>query len=475
MRQPEKHEFNAATPAIVAITRSGTALIESRSKQMQTSTTPSRLRRQRGFSQTVAIVVLLVIGVALGAWILSMDKGRSVQAGDDDDGPRRGRPAASAANGKATDGKAADGKAMDDKADANDKADAKAGTPRAARIDLDDAQVKASAIAVEQAGPAHITAMVQFPGEIMLNDERTVHVVARVPGVAESVHVSTGQQVKKGQLLAILSSQQMSDQRSQLLAARKRLDFATAVHEREKKLFEQKITAEQDYLQATQALREAEIELENARQKLSAIGVGTQVTPGSSLNRFELRAAHDGLVVQRDLAVGEAVKEDTPVFTIADLSTVWAEVHIPAKDLPAVQVGSKLTVKATAFDAQTTGSVAFIGALVGEQTRMAKARIVLANPKGLWRPGLFVTVEARAGDAEVPVAVDHEAIQSLGTQPVVFVRDDKGFVARPVVTGRSDGRRIEITQGLQPGVRYAARGSYILKSELSKLASEEGY
>ncbi len=459
---------------------------------MQTSRQTTNLRHQRGFSQKSAIAVLLVAAIATGGWILSLDKGRSVKAGDDDDGSRRTATAAKAGNGKAA---AHSQNGDDDKDDAKGNANGNAsgnanggtpgaaqataagqpGAPHAARVDLTEAQVKTSAIAVELAGPARIASLVEFPGEIMLNDERTVHVVARVPGVAESVHVSTGQQVKKGQLLAIFSSQQMSDQRSQLLAARKRLDFAQGVYEREKKLFEQKITAEQDYRQATQALREAEIELENAKQKLSAIGVGADVTQGSSLNRFELRAAHDGLVVQRDLSVGEAVKEDTPVFTIADLSTVWAEVHIPAKDLPAVQVGSKLLVKATAFDAQTSGSVAFIGALVGEQTRMAKARIVLANPKGLWRPGLFVTVEAKASDAEVPVAVDSEAIQSLGTQAVVFVRDDKGFVARPVQAGRTDGKRIEVLRGLAAGERYAARGSYILKSELSKLASEEGY
>ncbi len=427
----------------------------------------SHRHRQRGFSQKAAIAVLLLLGLATGAWILSLEKGRNVHTGDDDDSPRR-TPAEVRADKKA----GGDDDAKDNSAGADKP---KAAISGATRIDLTEAQIKASSIAVEQAGAARIASLVQFPGEIMLNDERTVHVVARVPGVAESVHVSTGQQVKRGQLLAILSSPQMSEQRSQLLAAQKRLGFASSVYEREKKLWEQKITAEQDYLQASQALREAEIELENARQKLAAIGVGTQVAPGSSLNRFELRAAHDGLVVQRDLAVGEAVKEDTPVFTIADLSTVWAEVHIPAKDLPRIQVGSKVMVKATAFDAQTTGNVAFIGALVGEQTRMAKARIVLANPKGLWRPGLFVTIEVRADDAELPVTIDTEAIQSLGTQQVVFVRDDKGFVARPVSLGRSDGKRIEVLQGLAAGTRYAARGSYILKSELSKLASEEGY
>jgi cobalt-zinc-cadmium efflux system membrane fusion protein len=134
-----------------------------------------------------------------------------------------------------------------------------------------------------------------------------------------------------------------------------------------------------------------------------------------------------------------------------------------------------LTVRATAFEAKAMGTVAFVGALVGEQTRMAKARILLANPQGAWRPGLFVTVEVNASDVQVPVAVDSEAIQTLGTQPVVFIRNENSFVPRAVKLGMTDGRSIEIIEGLPPGTRYAGKGSYILKSELSKLASEDGY
>lgn len=302
-----------------------------------------------------------------------------------------------------------------------------------------------------------------------------MHVVPRVAGIVESVLVSTGQSVKKGQLLAVLSSQLVSEQRSNLQMAERRLEHASSILEREKRLWEQKISAEQDYLQAQHSVQEGEIDLENAKQKLAALGVGKGVGKGGAMNRFELRAAYDGLVVERSLSIGEAVKEDTPIFTIADMSTVWAEVHIPAKDVPLFHVGDKVTLRATAFDAQTSGTVAFLGALVGEQTRMAKARILVANPKGTWRPGLFVNVEVKATDAEVPVAVQTDALQTLGTQQVVFVRDGQKFVARPVVLGRNDGVSVEIVQGLPAGARYAARNSYIIKSEMSKLASEEGY
>ncbi len=404
-------------------------------------------KSQGGISRTqwLVIIAVVIVGAALAFLILTTRK--QVDANPfDDDGPR---PAAAAT----------------------------AAAPREMNyVLMDDAQIKSSDIHIASAGPLAISTILQFPGEIQINDDRTVHVVPRVSGVAEAVLVSTGQIVKKGQTLAVFSSQTISEQRSALQTAQKRLSLANTIYQREKTLWEQKITAEQDYLQALQSLREAEIAVDNAQQKLSALGVILNTTSNSgSLNRFELHAPYDGLVVERNLSVGEAVKEDTPIFTISDLSTVWAEVHIPAKDLPHVRMGDKVTLRATAFDAQTTGTVAFIGALVGELTRMAKARIVLANPQGAWRPGLFVSVEVKAPEVRVPIAIETDALQTLGTQQVVFVRTDTGFKAHPVKIGLNDGKHMEVLEGLATGARYAAKGSYILKSELSKLTTEDGY
>ena len=395
-----------------------------------------------GKRQWLAVILILAVGVLLAALILTQDK-KTVRKRDDD-GPSPAK--------------------MESKSKPQQEA---------AHVMMDDDQVRASGIAIAAAGAIQIASVVQFPGEVQLNDDRTVHVVPRVPGIAEAVLVNTGQNVRKGQTLAVFSSQVISEQRSALQSAQKRQSFALTVYEREKKLWEQKITAEQDFLQAQVALREAEIAVENAQQKLNALGVTGG--SGTGLNRFELRAPYDGLVVERKLSVGEAVKEDTPIMTISDMSAVWVEVSIPAKDLPLMRVGAKVLVRATAFDAKATGTVAFVGALVGEQTRMARARIVLANPQGAWRPGLFVNVEVNSANLQVPVAVESEAIQTLGNRQVVFVREEKRFVPRSVKLGISDGKYIEVLEGLPPGTRYAAQGSYIIKSELTKLTSEEGY
>jgi len=270
------------------------------------------------------------------------------------------------------------------------------------KVELSDAQVQAAAITIQKAAPARIRTAVQLPGEIRFNEDRTAHVVPRLAGVVESVPANLGQTVKKGQILAVIASTGLSEQRSELLSAQKRLALAKSTYEREKRLWEEKISAEQDYLQAKQVLQEAEIAMANAQQKLVALGASPQAT--GALNRYEIRAPFDGMVVEKHIALGEAVKEDASIFTVSDLSSVWAEIIVPAKDLNTVRVGEPAIVKATAFDSKAEGKVSYVGALLGQETRTARARVTLPNPQMAWRPGLFVNVEVQSGEADVPVA-----------------------------------------------------------------------
>ena len=123
---------------------------------------------------------------------------------------------------------------------------------------------------------------------------------------------------------------------------------------------------------------------------------------------------------------------------------MWVDLTVRAEDINVLKTGQKGTVKSSAFDAQDTGTVSYIGALVGEQTRTAKARLVLANPKGLWRPGLPVNVNLVAGEVDVPVAVSADAIQTVRDWTVVFGRYGNLLEARPLELGRSDGKFIEV-------------------------------
>ena len=342
-----------------------------------------------------------------------------------------------------------------------------------ARVAMSDAQLAEAGVQLATAGPARIATTVELLGEVRYNGDRTVQVVPRLAGRVEAVATSAGERVKKGQLLAVLSSQALADERGALLAAEQRLALARTAFAREKTLWEEKIAAEQDYLQARAALQEAEIAVRSARQKLAALGGA----PGAEtdLTRYELRSPIDGVVTDKRISVGEVVKDDTPLFTVSDLSCVWVEATVSAQDLAAVRQGLRATVHSGALSVSAEGRIAYVSPLVGETTRAATARIVLPNPEGLWRPGLPVTVAAVAEETEVPVAVAAEAIQSLRDWQVVFGRYGEALEARPLELGRSDGRFVEVREGLAAGERYAATNSFLIKAELGKAGASHDH
>ena len=346
------------------------------------------------------------------------------------------------------------------------------------RVRMDAAAMKNAGIELRTAGPAKIRSTLQLQGEIQFNQDRVAHVVPRLAGVVVRVAKNLGDKVTRGDVLAVLESQALADLKSEHHATQARLEMARGTFDREKRLWEEKISAQQDYLASRQALTEAEIAHRNAEQKLLALGLTHEAVMrggADGLTRYEIRAPIDGVVTEKHLAAGEAVKEDASIFTIADLSTVWAEMTIYPKDLAAVKLGQKVTVRVSALNAEAEGRVAYVGSLIGEQTRSAKARVTLPNPERSWRPGLFVTVDLVQDETEVPVAVSVAAIQTLRDGKVVFGRFGEFFEARPVELGRSDGKWIEVVKGFPAGARYAAAGSFVLKADLGKAGASHDH
>ncbi|ULT71730.1 efflux RND transporter periplasmic adaptor subunit [Pseudomonas sp. BC42] len=339
-------------------------------------------------------------------------------------------------------------------------------------LELSAEQIQAAGIELAEAGPRQLKRVLSLPGEIRFDEDRTSHIVPRAAGVVESVQVNLGQSVKRGELLAVIASQQVSDQRSELAAAGRRVELARTTFERERQLWIDQISAEQDYLLARQNLQEAQIALNNARQKMNALSGSAQLAGG---NRYEMRAPFDGVVVEKHLSVGEVVSENSAAFTLSDLSRVWATFGVFPKDLGKVRVGQPVSVSSSELGTQVQGQVAYVGSLLGEQTRTATVRVTLANPNDAWRPGLFVAVQVATEAFEAPVSVPQSAIQTVEDRPSVFVRVAEGFQATPVVTGAADEGFVEVREGLAAGARVATRGSFTLKSELGKGAADHGH
>lgn len=338
-----------------------------------------------------------------------------------------------------------------------------------ARIEMSDETLKSSGIEILTAAPAIIRPTLKLPGEITFNEHTILQVVPRLPGMVIAVERHRGQHVQKGDILAVIESPLLADLRSQYLVARKRLALAQTTYEREKQLWEEKITAKQEYLTAQQQWEEAKIVVELASARLLALGVQPKSShSGKKLSHYEIRAPIPGIITAKAIVLGETVKEDKAIFTIADISTVWAIITVYPKDLRVVSVGQQATIRATAFDVESEGVVTYVAALIGRPTRAAMARVELDNHDGRWRPGMFVTAELVADEMQVPIAVSMEAIQTLQDWTVVFGRYGNYFEARPVELGRSDGSMVEVLKGLSAGEKYAAGNSFAIKAELGK-------
>jgi cobalt-zinc-cadmium efflux system membrane fusion protein len=339
-------------------------------------------------------------------------------------------------------------------------------------IKLKDSTIKQFGIELAQAGSGKIGMHTMLPAEIALNGDKKAHVVPRIPGVVRSVIRTLGDKVKAGEVLAVIHSRELADYKAGYLGAREKITLAETIFEREKSLWEKKITAEQDYLKAKRDVADARIELRSAEQKLHALGFSEDYLnqllnhPEESLIVYEVVAPIDGTIVEKHITMGEVLKDDSEPFVIADLSNVWVNVNIHQKDLPRVKQGQKAVLKTE--HNQGEGVVSYVSSVVDENTRTALARIVLPNDSSQWRPGTFATADIYTEEVECGIVVPKEAIITAEGKSMIFVPAEEGFKPQQVQLGRVNGEYIEIVSGLEQGQQYVAKGAFTLKSEMNK-------
>ena len=197
------------------------------------------------------------------------------------------------------------------------------------------------------------------------------------------------------------------------------------------------------------------------------------VESNDSLRSYEIKSETTGTVIKKNVALGEFVKNEDTIFTVADLSTVWVDLSVFRQDFARLQTGQTVWIH-PGNDAETIESkIAYISPFGTEGTQTMLARCVVPNPKGDLRPGLFVNAEVAIGETDAPVTVRLAAIQTWQEKPVVFVEDGDVFAAREVELGSKDIERVEILSGLLPGDKYVSDNSFILKAELGKSAAAD--
>ena len=191
-----------------------------------------------------------------------------------------------------------------------------------------------------------------------------------------------------------------------------------------------------------------------------------------SLTRYTVAAPIAGVVLQRPVAVGAVAAEGEMLFEVADLSTLWVDLHIFGNDAGHITAGIPVTVTrmSDGATAATTLERILPGTATASQSTVARASI--ANDDGLWRPGAAVRARIVVDQAEVALAVPVTALQTdEAGRDVLYVREGETYSERAVALGRRDAALVEVTAGLAPGEAVVAAQSFLVKADIGKSAA----
>jgi len=347
-----------------------------------------------------------------------------------------------------------------------------------ATVRLSKAEIERFRIDAEPVEGGVIRLTRELQGKLAVNEDRTAHIVPRVDGIVREVSSRLGDRVEEGQVLAVIESADLADLKASYLAAVERCNIAGAAYQREKRLRDDGISSESEYLEAKKAFTEAKIERRSSGQKLLSLGFSEDYLQrlhqqsGSIFTEFEVKAPFSGTIIRKHITPGEAVSSDTDIFTLTDMDTVWADLQVFQSDAGFLEVGQELEIRSDHGMDPVVGRISVFNPVVDSDSRTSLARVVLENRSGRLRPGTFITARVAAGSHPADLVLKRDAIQEIDGGHFVFVRSSDGFAVRRVELGPSNSEYAQITGGLKPGELVAVRNSFMLKAELEK--SDEG-
>ena len=395
--------------------------------------------------------------------------------------------------------------------------------------------LEAAGIEIEGVTQRPAVALIKVTGTVETNQQQTQQASALVSGRVERVNVGQGDVVRRGAVIAVISSPEVAEMHGKLreaetrlrlaeralqrvqraenrvsvIQAKAKLDEAEATLRRTKRLIElgagagkdliaaeanyKTAKAEYDYqnnINVNREVQQAQAEVETARvdvnhlrQSLQTLGdpvaLGSRDTHTTDISLVTLRAPVSGTVVERLVNAGAGIQAGVPLFTIANISTVWVIANVPEAEIGKIRVGTPAEVRSAALgDGAMAGRVNYIDPRLNEETRTARVRIEMTNPGERLKTGMFVEVGFQAGTGgatEEELVVPSAAVQRIENRSVVFIpKDDEpgGFEVREVELGGETSGYHRVISGLKLGEKVVTKGSFTLKTQ--KLKGEMG-
>ncbi len=346
--------------------------------------------------------------------------------------------------------------------------------PKDGVIRLSPAACEAAGIRVAKAELRDCSVILKAAGKILAPRPRTAIVSYFLPGRIAEVRVGVGDRVTKGQPLLTLECAEAANAMSEFCKAAAAHELAQLTLVREEQLAADGIGARKNLVAAETEAKVGQANLEAAEKLLHVLGFNEeQVKEIAERHRISpamtLHAPIDGKVVASEAVVGAMVDQSKAILTIVDPGRLWVDAEVYEKDVGKVKLGQDVEALTPAFPAERfSGKVGYIADLVHEETRTITVRAEIENPQERLKPGMFADVSLVCGRSGPVPTVPVGAILEEGTQKIVFVRCDDGFVRREIETGASQGQYRQIITGVGAGEEVVVEGNHQLKSKLSE-------
>tara|TARA_R110002096_G_scaffold434832_1_gene658033 strand:+ start:7526 stop:9409 length:1884 start_codon:yes stop_codon:yes gene_type:complete len=299
-------------------------------------------------------------------------------------------------------------------------------------------------------------------GRVDYDETRLRTVTSWIGGRIDKLQIrTTGQRVKRGQVIATLYSPEVFGAHQDLLVAKQQLVKLKG---------------------ATEAARlGAELALNASRDRLRLLGVpASEITTMESAKRpseqVRIRSPFSGTVLERLATEGSYVKTGTGLFQIADLSSLWVQLDAYESDLPLLSIGQEVSLRVEALpNEQFSGRVTFVDPVLNQRTRTTRVRIEVKNPDGQLRPNMFAEAIVTSGTTEgkepaSDLVIPETAPLFTGRRSVVYVEvpnaESPTYDARVVRLGPKTGAVYPIIAGLREGERVVTHGAFTLDADL---------
>ncbi len=352
------------------------------------------------------------------------------------------------------------------------------------------ASAQSSAIETEIVAPQSIAGVIPATGKILVPENRVAVIGPVNQGRIVRLYAGQGTRVRKGQKLADLESadidqaeadylKALADYENAVRSSAAEVKLAQESYDRNKLLYEQRVTAGKNLqsaehdLEVAKAARESAVNgtkaaLTAARRKLLILGLNDATIDALAKKTdlaatFSLNSPIDGIVVERNATVGASVGTDANLFKIIDLSQVWIDADVFEKDLPRVRPGQEVKLTVTAFPQSTfSGRVILINSVLDPETRTVKVRTEVANPDGRLKPDMFANVQIVTDANRAAISIPQSAVLNDEGKTIVFVAEGNGYKKRQVQAGIQNNDRVEIVDGLTAGDKVVVKGNYLL-------------